>query len=330
MPSDPEQIAAALKQIRAGGLVVFPTETVYGIGADAWNATAVKRLFAIKNRPLDKPLIVHVSSIEMAQRVCQSWPDTATRLARHFWPGPLTLILKRSECLPDAVTSRGPTVGVRMPDHPLTLALIEMLEAPLAGTSANRSGDLSPTHPAHVRASFKETDLLILDGGRCVGGIESTVVDLSGDQLRIVRPGPISSHAIAKVLDLSPKDVQIASKDHDPLSPGIIIEHISLDQAIERCQTTTHQKGSTTTDRKVLICHTAAEQAGLAESPSVVLMPDDPEHYSQQLYSTIRDAVTQNMTTLAIVPPWDPTNQHPPDEAWQAIAHRIDRLSRTV
>lgn len=330
MPSDPEQIAAAFEQIQAGGLVAFPTETVYGVGADVWNAAAVERIYAIKNRPTDKPLIVHVSSIDMAQRVCQTWPDTATRLAKCFWPGPLTLILERNERLPGAVTSHGPTVGVRMPDHPLTLALIEMLDTPLAGTSANRSGELSPTHPAHVRASFEDASLFILDGGRCVGGIESTVVDLSGDQLRILRPGPITPRDIAKVLGQSAKEVQIIPSDHDRLSPGITIEYISLEQAIEDCLSLGHQTESTRTDRLVLLCQSTAIPAALAGAQSVVRMPDDPEHFSQQFYSTLRNAIAHNIPTIAIVPPWDPTNQSPPEDAWQAIAHRIERLSKTV
>lgn len=196
----PEAIAAGVRELTAGGAVAFPTETVYGLGANAFDADAVGRVFSLKGRPASNPLIVHVSGAEMARRVVAEWTPDAERLAQAFWPGPLTMVLPKAPGLPSLVTAGGPTVGVRCPDHPVALALIEASGLALVGPSANPSGRLSPTTADHVADGFPDTDLLVIDGGACRAGIESTVVDLTQDPPRVLRPGVIGADALGGVL----------------------------------------------------------------------------------------------------------------------------------
>ena len=182
--------------LRAGRLVAFPTETVYGLGANALDAEAVARIYAVKGRPGTSPLIVHVASIEMAQSLVAGWPEIADRLARKFWPGPLTLVLQKQlakqPAIPALVTAGLPTVGLRMPAHPIALALIQAAGVPLAAPSANRFTELSPTTADHVRRSLGADVDLILDGGPCRVGIESTVLSLTGSPPVLLRPGGIA------------------------------------------------------------------------------------------------------------------------------------------
>ncbi|MBI1741245.1 MAG: threonylcarbamoyl-AMP synthase, partial [Candidatus Koribacter versatilis] len=182
----------AARILRAGRLVAFPTETVYGLGANALDPDAVARIYAVKGRPPTSPLIVHVASIEMAQSLVTTWPDAAHRLAHRFWPGPLTLVLDKKPTIPAIVTAGLPTVGLRMPAHPIALALIRAAGVPLAAPSANRFTQLSPTTADHVRRSLGSDVDYILDGGPCHVGIESTVLSLAGPQPVLLRPGGIS------------------------------------------------------------------------------------------------------------------------------------------
>jgi L-threonylcarbamoyladenylate synthase len=193
-------IARAAELLRAGRLVAFPTETVYGLGANALDAEAVKRIFEAKGRPLSSPLIVHVASIDAARELAADWPDTAEKLARAFWPGPLTIIVPKSASVPDVVTAGLPSVGLRMPAHPVAHALIEAAGVPVAAPSANRFTQLSPTTAEHVRESLGDRVDLILDGGACEVGIESTVISLAGARPRILRPGMISQTLIEGVI----------------------------------------------------------------------------------------------------------------------------------
>src|SRR5438874_1626045 len=168
----PATLAEAAEVLRRGGLVAFPTETVYGLGANALDAAAVRRVFAAKGRPPNNPLIVHVADAADVPAVAAAWPDVAERLATHFWPGPLTLVLPRGSALPDEVTVGGPTVAVRVPAHPVALALLRAAGVPVAAPSANRSGHLSPTSAAHVIKGLQDRIDLILDGGPTDGGLE--------------------------------------------------------------------------------------------------------------------------------------------------------------
>jgi L-threonylcarbamoyladenylate synthase len=187
----PAAIAEAARILRAGGLVAFPTETVYGLGANALDAEAVQRIFAVKGRPASNPLIVHVASEAAARALARSWPEDAARLAAAHWPGPLTLVVEKTEAIPDRVTAGGPTVALRVPAHPIALELLRATGRPLAAPSANRSEEISPTTARHVADSlgpFVE-DLIVLDGGACEVGIESTVVDVTGAEPVVLRPG---------------------------------------------------------------------------------------------------------------------------------------------
>jgi L-threonylcarbamoyladenylate synthase len=181
--------AAAL--IREGRLAAFPTETVYGLGADALDAAAVAKIFEMKGRPPSSPLIVHVSSTAMAREIVTEWPREADDLARRYWPGPLTLVLPKSPAIPDIVTAGLPTVGIRVPAHPLALQLIEAAGVPIAAPSANRFMGLSPTMAEHVIEAFGD-EVPVLDGGACPVGIESTVVSIEGGKVTLLRPGMIS------------------------------------------------------------------------------------------------------------------------------------------
>src|ERR1700730_13858714 len=168
-------ISQAAEILRSGGLVAFPTETVYGLGANALNPAAVQKIFEMKGRPETSPLIVHVASVEMARKVVAEWPPLAQELSRKWWPGPLTMVLPKHSRVPANVTAGLPTVGVRMPNHPMALALIEESGVPIAAPSANRFTGLSPTTADHVKATFGDA-VPALDGGPCTVGIESTVV----------------------------------------------------------------------------------------------------------------------------------------------------------
>ena len=197
------EIDQAAGIIRAGGLVAIPTETVYGLGADALNPDAVRRIYEAKGRPSDNPLIIHVPSAQWLERYCVEVPDSAYRLAEQFWPGPLTMILKRNPIVPDRTTGGLDTVGVRCPNHPVTLALIEAAEVPIAAPSANISGRPSCTTAQHVLEDVGGKIDCILDGGPCAVGVESTILDLTATPYRILRQGGLSRADIEAALGQS-------------------------------------------------------------------------------------------------------------------------------
>lgn len=195
-----ERIPEAVARLRAGELVAFPTETVYGLGADARNASAVARIFELKGRPADHPLIVHLAGAPHLRHWARDIPALAWPLAEAFWPGPLTLILKRGAGIPDAVTGGQDSIGLRVPDHALALELLAAFAGGVAAPSANRFGRISPTTAAHVRHEFGATTPFVLDGGPCAVGIESTIVDLTRSGVRILRPGAITAEDLGYVV----------------------------------------------------------------------------------------------------------------------------------
>ena len=215
LPADPQNIALAARLIREGGLVGFPTETVYGLGADALNAQAVLSIFAAKGRPADNPLIVHITRWEEMAPLCQ--PNAmAKKLADAFWPGPLTMILPKKAAVPDAVTAGLDSVAIRMPSHPVARALIAESGCPIAAPSGNRSGRPSPTLAAHMMEDMNGIIPLILDGGPCDVGVESTVVSLTGECAVVLRPGGVTPEMIAAVLG----ECQVADSVMRPLKEG--------------------------------------------------------------------------------------------------------------
>jgi L-threonylcarbamoyladenylate synthase len=214
-------IARAVEILRQGGLVAFPTETVYGLGSDASNEAAVRRIFAVKHRPADHPLIVHIPDASHLAHWAAMVPEVAARLAAAFWPGPLTLVLKRAPGVLQAVTGGQDTVALRVPHHPLALDLLRAFGNGIAAPSANRFGRLSPTSAAHVRAELGDEVDLILDGGECAVGIESTIVDVTVSQPRVLRPGGIGLATIAEVIGHEP----VAAGSDAPRAPGRLAAH---------------------------------------------------------------------------------------------------------
>jgi L-threonylcarbamoyladenylate synthase len=195
-----EAVGRAAELLRSGQLVALPTETVYGLATNAWNPDAVSRIYEVKGRPPENPVIVHVAGMKLARRCAANWPPLADKMAAAFWPGPLTLVLPRSEEIPLVVTAGGATVGVRWPSHPFIQAVIEACGFPLAAPSANRANELSPTNAQHVWKSLGAKIPLIIDGGQSQVGIESSVLDLSCSPPRLLRPGMIHAESLLAVI----------------------------------------------------------------------------------------------------------------------------------
>lgn len=321
--------------------MAFPTETVYGLGADAFNEAAVRRVFELKGRPANNPLIVHVTGRDMARRVVDSWPDAAERLSRALWPGPLTLVLPKAPGLPGIVSAGGGTAAVRAPDHPAALALLFEFDGPLVGPSANPSGRVSPTRAEHVRESFSEEDVLVLDGGPCSAGIESTVLDLTGERPRILRRGMIGAHQIAAALGLDPREVThsapapATTPGSSPLpSPGMLPSHYAphspavlfdADQwpGVEDLAARARARG-----RHIAVLTHADRRLG--EPHAVFILPDDAHAYASVLYEAIRRADSLVPTAIAIERP-PLTDADPVDASiWAAIHDRLGRATRPL
>ncbi|HXX34158.1 MAG TPA: L-threonylcarbamoyladenylate synthase [Thermodesulfobacteriota bacterium] len=215
------KIHRAAQIIKKGGVVAFPTETVYGLGADAFNPLAVARIFEVKRRPYFDPLIVHVANPSNVKKLAKETPSNAKKLIERFWPGPLTIVLLKEEKIPDIVTAGLPTLAVRMPNHPMALALIEESECPIAAPSANPFGYLSPTTAEHVRDQLGDEVDLILDGGPCPVGVESTIVSFLEEKPMLLRPGGVSLEEIESVIG----KVDIPSIEDRPSAPGMFPKH---------------------------------------------------------------------------------------------------------
>src|SRR6266849_8996313 len=232
-----EEIKKAANILRAGGLVAFPTETVYGLGANALDAAAVRKIFALKGRPQTSPLIVHVASVEQARALTAEWPGDAERLARKFWPGPLTIVVAKNAAIPDEVTAGLSTVGLRMPQHPVALALLREAGFPIAAPSANRFTQLSPTTAQHVREAFGEETPFLLDGGPCEVGLESTVVAVTKDGLEVLRPGMAlieNAVTVANIKEAAHRAPGQHQKHYSPNTRLVLVSRgICLPQAVE-------------------------------------------------------------------------------------------------
>ncbi|MEZ6242195.1 MAG: L-threonylcarbamoyladenylate synthase [Phycisphaerales bacterium] len=326
--ADPERIERCAERIRAGGLVAFPTETVYGLGADAFNEDAVRRVFELKGRPAGNPLIVHVDGAEMAGRVVREWTDEAQRLADVFWPGPLTLVLEKGERVPSVVTGGGATVGVRCPDHPLTLALISACGTPLVGPSANPSGRVSPTTADHVREAFEASDVLTLDGGACRAGIESTVLDLTTTPARVLRLGVIGAERIQAALG---REVVVEAHsrggDAPARSPGLLGPHYAPSAPVRLISTRDEL------DRMVRglgggVIALVIEGSGLGgRGVRTIEMPSDPGGYAARLYAALREADAGKPPMIAVQRP--PSGGETPEARaiWAAVLERLTRAA---
>lgn len=320
----PEAIVAAVTRLGLGEPIAFPTETVYGLGADALDEDAVLRIFALKGRPSNNPLIVHVSGPEMADELVEEWTDDAQKLSEAFWPGALTLVLNKSERVPDVVTAGGPTVAVRCPAHPLALGLIEAYGKPIVGPSANPSGRISPTTAEHVEIGFEGQDLLILDGGSCRAGIESTVVDLTSEEPRVLRPGVITVAQIARVLDravhIGPQNSgQDAPQDQETTkSPGVLGAHYQPSKpTMLKSSDEIAQSGSS-------VFQIVWSRDELAASTLGRALPKDPLGYARGLYNAMHEGDLSDASEIWIERP--PESDDDEDaQIWHAIMERLTR-----
>jgi L-threonylcarbamoyladenylate synthase len=301
---DLEAIARAADFIRSGRLVAFPTETVYGLGGNALDRSAVAAIFAAKGRPSTNPLIVHVGEAAEVLNVASKWPETAERLAQRFWPGPLTLVLPKRQGVPDEVTANGSTVAVRCPHHAVAQALIRKSGVPIAAPSANRSMELSPTRGEHVRISLEGRIDLILDGGPCPGGIESTVVDVTSEVVRLLRHGLITVPMLESVVG----KVEVGGKSEGVArAPGQMARHYSPKtklQLIEKDHLETFFAAAQARGLKVKTLH----------------LPPYPVAAAAELYDQLFELDRAGLDLIVVV--------QPPDTAeWAAIRDRLSRAS---
>ena len=309
--------AAAL--LRAGELVAFPTETVYGLGADAANPAAVAKIFAAKGRPADHPLIVHLPGGGHLDRWARDIPTAAFEVAEAFWPGPLTLILKRQPTVPDAVTGGQDTVGLRVPGHPLALELLREFDGGIAAPSANRFGRISPTTAAHVREDLGDAVAMVLDGGPCRVGIESTILDISGARPTILRPGMVGAEALAAVLGempalaggaAAPRVSGSLEAHYAPRTPLVLVPPDAVIFAMRQAMA----KDERIAVLSPLPCplSDARIEWRLASS--------EPEPFAHDLYAALRELDALGCVRIVVQKP-------PATEGWRAV---LDRLGRAA
>ena len=308
MATSPIRKAAGL--IRAGRLVAFPTETVYGLGANALDAEAVARIFAAKGRPRTSPLIVHVSSIEMARTLALEWPERAEKLARAFWPGPLTLVVRKRADIPAMVTAGLDTVGLRMPAHPLALELVREAGVPIAAPSANRFTELSPVTAGHVRASLGDAVDMILDGGECSVGIESTVLSVVDEIPVLLRPGIVSAADIEALIGPLRRAWNCAEGEAHA-SPGQHARHYRPRKPLYLVDA----GGRLPPGRGAYLGRSAAGPAMLQ-----IQMPASPAEYAARLYGTLHELDHRDVEWIAV-------ERLPDDPAWEAVADRLRRAA---
>ncbi|MFO7578139.1 MAG: L-threonylcarbamoyladenylate synthase [Pelovirga sp.] len=316
-----ELIAAAARRLRDGQLVAFPTETVYGLGADAANPLALRRIFALKGRPADHPLIVHIGAVEQLERWARAIPDWAYLLAGHFWPGPLTLILPRAAGVPLEVTGGQDTIGLRIPRHPVARALLQAFGGGIAAPSANRFGRISPTCARHVEDAFGDQVGMILDGGDCQVGLESTIVSLVDGAPHLLRPGMIAAADIAALLG---RDVPGVLPQTSPIRvPGSHLSHYAPVTPLQVCHTTelwSRAEGASRAGLRsaVMTFDRGAQAAGAPTGIDVIAMPGDSCAYARDLYAVMHRLDRGGYDRLFAEAP-------PATDEWLAITNRLTR-----
>lgn len=307
------EIRRAAEVLRAGGLVAFPTETVYGLGADAGSAAAVARLYAAKGRPADHPVIVHFADAASALAWARGVPDGARRLAARFWPGPLTMILKRSALAGDYVTGGQDSVGLRVPSHPVAQALLREFGGGIAAPSANRFGEVSATTAEHVRADLAAEIDLVLDGGASEVGIESTIVDLSGARPALLRPGRISAAQVAEILG----EVVAGADDESPRRPGGLERHYAPRTPARLASRHAIDTELAAQGRTLAVLSFSGPDARAA---AWLRMPKEPQACAQRLYAALRELDAAGCSLVLI--------EAPPDgEEWAAVRDRLERAT---
>jgi L-threonylcarbamoyladenylate synthase len=330
---EPALFAAAVKRavelLRRGEIVALPTETVYGLAANALNPEAVAKIYAIKGRPAHNPIIVHVADLDLARRCVSTWPESATQLAHSFWPGPLTLVLPRAEIIPNLVTAGGATVGVRWPNHPFMQAVIRACEFPLAAPSANLSNSISPTIAEHVRRQLGDQLALIVDGGPAQVGIESTVIDLTSQPPRVLRPGMIHEESLLAVLGegkIQPRPAQtIPTTAGELRSPGLLKKHYAPKAKLLvrhwRDAADLHSQISALNLRREtthILAHTHIPAA--AEWAGVSVMPHEAGAFARALYAELHRCDEAGAATIIV-------ESLPTGTEWQALTDRLTRAA---
>ena len=313
-----DEIAAAAEVLRGGGLVAFPTETVYGLGADATNVDALARLYAVKGRPVDHPVIVHLADAAALDDWAADVPECARVLADAFWPGPLTVIVRRSARVPDAVTGGRATVGLRVPDQPVALALLRAFGGGVAAPSANRFGRVSPTTAADVRADLGADVDLVLDGGPCRVGVESTIVDCTADPPVIARLGGLPREAIEAALG---RPVALADRG-TVAAPGTLAAHYAPRARVRVVDAATAgaRAGELLAAGRRVGILALERPAGLPHAVEILDAPVDVDEYARVLYLRLREADTRALDDLLVVPP-------PAGGLGAAIADRVARAA---
>ena len=310
-----DEIRRAAEILRAGGLVAFPTETVYGLGADASNLQAVQRLYSVKRRPPDHPVILHFANADAAFTWSHRPPPLAVKLAEWFWPGPLTLILERSARAQDFITGGQHTVGLRVPSHPVAQALLDEFGNAIAAPSANRFGLVSPTTAAHVREDLGNDVDLVLEGGPSEVGIESTILDLSAGTSVLLRPGHISraqleaalGSAVAEKAQDSPRHSGGLERHYAPRTPARLVPTYELDKQIAQLK-----------DRVAVLAFSRPDE----RVDYWLRMPRDPHAYAQRLYAALRELDAAGCERILV--------EAPPDTAeWGAVRDRLQRACRS-
>jgi L-threonylcarbamoyladenylate synthase len=314
-------LAEAAAVLRGGGLVAFPTETVYGLGANALDASAVARIFTAKGRPSHNPLIVHVPKASEARRVAADWPEAAALLAERFWPGPLTLVLPKQETVPEVVTAGGTTVAVRVPAHPVARALIRAAGVPVAAPSANRSTELSPTRAEHVLRGLDGRIDLLLDAGPTAGGIESTVLDLTSFPPCLLRPGLVGLAELAAVIGPVSRPAGHREPTQSLPSPGMLPRHYAPRTPLE-CL---HSGG----EERITALLREGKRLGWVPfgdadpaPPGVRLgvLPTDPAAYAAGLYAVLHELDAAGLDRILVTLP-------PDTEDWLAVRDRLRRAA---
>lgn len=328
----PALFAAAVERavtlLRAGQVVALPTETVYGLAANALDPVAVRRIFEIKGRPAHNPIIVHVAGMDLARRCVCAWPDAAEQLAAAFWPGPLTLVLPRASIIPDIVTAGGDTVGVRWPSHPFIQAVIRACDFPLAAPSANLSNAVSPTNAAHVLSQLGGQVPLIVDGGQSQVGIESTVIDASVSPPQVLRPGMIHAESLRAVLGeagVGNEPGATAGGNSALRSPGQLVRHYSPKARLnvlswrddsDLLQQLSRLGGSTAGVHVIAHSHIPSG-VGLG---GVSVIPHDADAYARALYAELHRCDAEGATCIVV-------ETLPDGPEWKAIGDRLRRAT---
>jgi len=325
--ADVDAIARAADLLRQGRLVAFPTETVYGLGADASNPDAVTAIFKAKGRPADHPLIVHIADIDSLGDWASTVPDTALKLADRFWPGPLTIILNKKPEVPPAVTGGQQTVGLRMPDHPVALALLKSFGGGIAAPSANRFCRISPTQAKHVSEELGDAVDMILDGGSCQVGVESTIIDLSGGKPRLLRPGHVTQQQIEAALQIellmpSTPAAPAPEISEEIRAPGMMTVHYAPTTPAIRCsaeQLPDKIRQLIADGKRIGLLSYQLEIMEINQI-RVLRLPEQAGNYAQSLYAALRELDSLQLDLILV-------EQPPQTASWQAINDRLSKAS---